>query len=125
MKNGFEIKTINLFQHKMMTTLPIVSLEFRKTKDEIVDVIRGVQDTEITPEILLMIDYAFHNTDDNYDHGLSFLDRLHKKLSKYFDLQWNIPNLKDMIRSSTYPCMTYLDILNEILTDKMIMVYGV
>jgi len=108
-----------------MLNLPIVDLKYRKTKNEIVHMVRELEDMNITPEILLMIDYAFHNTDDNYEDGLSFLDRLHHKLSTYFPIQWNISNLKDMIQNSLNPSKTFVDILNEILTDKMIMVYGV
>jgi hypothetical protein len=103
----------------------IVAPEYRKTRSEINEMLNNMQDCDITPEFLLMIDFAFHNTESNYEDGLSFLDRLHWKLSKYFPIQWNILNMKNMIRNSNNPSGTFVDILNEILTDSMIECYGV
>ncbi len=85
----------------------------------------SMQDTDISPEFLLMVDFAYHNTDSDYDDGLSFLDRLHWKLSMYFPIQWNIQNLKKMIRTSNNPTGTFVDILNELLNEEMIACYGV
>jgi hypothetical protein len=87
--------------------------------------LKDMQDVDITPEVLLMIDFAYHNGDRNYDGGLSFLDRLYRKLSLYFQIQWNVSNLKDMIKSSNNPSSTFIDVLNEILTNEMIECYGV
>lgn len=87
--------------------------------------LNNMQDVDITPEFLLMIDFAYHNTDNNYDEGLSFLDRLHWKLSTYFDIAWVVENLKSTIRESNTPSATFVDILNEILTDEMVVCYGV
>lgn len=106
--------------------MAIVAPEYRKTKEEIDSILNQYQDNdEISAELLLMIDFAYHNTDRNYDHGLSFLDRLHNKLSIYFPIQWNVQNLKLTIRSSNNPSGTFVDILNEILTRDMINCYGV
>ena len=102
-----------------------IAPEYRKTRQEVSDILSDLHDSDISPEILLMIDYAYHNTDLNYDDGLSFLDRLHWKLSKYFPIQWNVKNLKRMIRDSHHPSTTFVDILNEILTEDMIACYGV
>jgi hypothetical protein len=102
-----------------------VSQENRKTKSEVMTMIADMQHIDVNPEVLLMIDYAFHNTDNDYDDGLSFLNRLHSKLSEPFHLQWNLPNLKQFIRSSNNPSQTFLDVLNEILSDEMIVYYGV
>ena len=103
----------------------IVAAEYRKTKEEIDVMLRDMQDIDITPEVLLMIDFAYHNGDNNYDNGLSFLDRLYRKLSFYFPIQWNVENLKTTIRNSNNPAGTFLDILNEILDDAKIACYGV
>jgi hypothetical protein len=105
--------------------MPIVAAEYRKTKQEVTDMLNNMQDVDITPEFLLMIDFAYHNTDNNYDEGLSFLDRLHWKLSTYFDIAWVVENLKSTIRESNTPSATFVDILNEILTDEMVVCYGV
>jgi hypothetical protein len=103
----------------------IVAPEYRKTRSEIEQMLNIMQECDITPEFLLMIDFAYHNMDSNYEDGLSFLDRLHWKLSKYFQIQWNVQNLKAIIRSSNNPSGTFVDILNEILTEDMIACYGV
>ena len=105
--------------------MAIVSAEYRKTKDEVLEMLKNMQDIDITPEVLLMVDFAFHNTDPNYDHGLSFLDRLHTKLSMYYQIDWNVDNLKLTIRNANDPAGMYIDILNEILEDDMIACYGV
>jgi hypothetical protein len=102
-----------------------VSFEYRKTKEEINEMLEYMNDVDITPEVLLMIDFAYHNTDPDYDRGLSFLDRLHRKLSLYFPIQWNLHNLKFSVRNSKTPSTTFVDILNEILTDDMVACYGV
>jgi len=102
-----------------------VSQQNRKTKSEVMAMVVNMQHIDVTPEVLLMIDYAYHNTDDDYDDGLSFLNRLYSKLSAPFHLQWNLPNLKQFIRSSNDPSQTFLDVLNEILSDEMIIYYGV
>lgn len=101
-----------------------ISDEYKMTKTQVDVVLRHVGDN-ITPEILLMIDYAYHHTDENYDGGLSFLDRLYKKLILYYDIRWVLPNMKDSIRDAANPKTTFLDILNEILEDGMVNCYGV
>lgn len=105
--------------------MAIVASEYRKTKEEITELLNQMQDHELSPEVLLMIDYAYHNTDENYEEGLSFLDRLHWKLSMYFPIQWNIQNLKLSIRTSPNPSTVFVEILNEILSPAMIECYGV
>ncbi len=93
------------------------------TKKQIDLVLKHVDN--ITPEILLMVDYAYHHTDQNYDGGLSFLDRLHKKLILYYNIQWVLPNLKDSIRDAPNPQTAFVDILNELLVADMVDCYGV
>lgn len=102
-----------------------VSQQNRKTKVEVRLMVAEMQHIDVTPEVLLMIDYAYHNTDNDYDDGLSFLNRLQSKLSGAFPIQWNLPNLKQFIRNSNDPAETFLDVLNEILSDEMILYYGV
>ncbi len=105
--------------------MAVVSQTNRKTKDEVRLILAGMQHIDITPEVLLMIDYAYHNTDDDYDDGLSFLNRLQSKLSGVFPIQWNIQNLKKFVRDSSDPSQMFLDVLNEILTEDMIAYYGI
>jgi hypothetical protein len=103
----------------------IVAQEYRKSQAEVMNMISNFQPIDFTPQTLLTIDYAFHSEDVDYDSGLSFLDRLHWKLSMYYPIQWNIQNLKNMIRNSNNPASTFVDVLNEILTDDMVTCYGV
>jgi hypothetical protein len=103
----------------------IVGLEYRKTKEEVNRMVDLLQDGDVTSKMLLAIDFAYHNMDNDYEDGLSFLDRLHRKLSIYYPIHWNIQNMKDMIRNSNNPSSTFVDVLNEILTDEMILCYGV
>jgi len=105
--------------------MSIVSQNSRKMKSEIRSMLADMQNIDITAEFLLMIDYAYHNTDNDYDDGLSFLNRLQSKLSGAFPIQWNIQNLKKFIRESPNPSEMFVDVLNEILTDEMITYYGV
>jgi len=103
-----------------------IAEEYRKTKQEVDSILDNMEDEyELTPEILLMIDYVYHNEDDDYEGGLSFLDRLHKKLSLYFEIQWNLPVLKNMIKSTDNPQAAFIYILNELLKPEMISIYGV
>jgi hypothetical protein len=103
-----------------------VAEEYRKTQAELDELLEKMQDEyELTPEVLLMIDYVYHNEDDNYEGGLSFLDRLHKKLSLYFSINWDVTNIKNMIRQSEHPEAAFIYILNELLNPEMISCYGV
>lgn len=104
--------------------MEIVAPKYRKTKTEVVNIIHNLGDDDITPELLLMIDYAFHNTDAGYDDGLSFLNRLYDALRVEFKLTWNVDNLRTTIRNSPTPSITFVDILNELLTQDMMEWYG-
>lgn len=84
-----------------------------------------IHNIEVTVETLVMIDYAFHSEDQDYDEGLSFLDRLYKKLSMYFEINWDVEYLKDLLRKSEKPSEDFIAVLKEILTDDMIECYGV
>jgi len=103
-----------------------ISEEYRKTQAEVDEILDNMNDEyEITPEVLLMIDYVYHNEDENYDGGLSFLDRLHKKLSLYFQINWDTKSLKNMIKTAEHPGAAFVYILNELLKPDMISCYGV
>jgi len=82
-------------------------------------------DVNITSNDLISIDYKYHCNDENYDNGLSFIDRLHKKLSIYYTLDWEIGELKDYIYHARDEKHTYAYVVNEILTQEMINCYGV
>lgn len=103
-----------------------ISEEYRKTQIEVDKILDSIDDEyEITPELLLMIDYVYHHEDEDYDGGLSFLDRLHKKLSLYFQINWDVVNLKNMVRMAEHPEPVFVYILNELLNPDMVSCYGV
>lgn len=80
---------------------------------------------EVSVEDLLNIYHHYHHKDANFEEGLGFLDRLHKKLSLYFPIQWDIPAMKKIVQESGIPQLAYVNLLREILTQEMIDVYGV
>lgn len=99
--------------------------ECRKTIEEVTSILKNMKDNDITPKVLLMVDYAYHNTDNDYEDGLSFLNRLHTKLSRCFLIEFDLYILKQKTSYSNNPSVDFLDGLNKILTDKMIEYYGV
>ena len=103
----------------------LVPEEYRKSPEEIANLWAYMHNIDITPEILLMIDYAYYHEDPNYGDGLSFLDRLYNKLSKYFNINWNVENMKILIRTAEDPSSEFIVVLNELLTEDMIDCYGV
>ena len=102
-----------------------VSSIYRKTKMDITRMLEYSHNIEATVETLVMIDYAYHNEDENYQEGLSFLDRLHKKLSNFFEISWDIEYLKDLLRKSENPSEDFIAVLKEILTQEMMECYGI
>lgn len=102
-----------------------VSPVYRKTKADISRMMEYIHNIEITAETLLMIDHAFHNEDEDYEDGLSFLNRLHKKLSNFFEITWDVEYLKKIIKESENPSQAFVEVLKEILTEDMIECYGV
>lgn len=49
---------------------------------------------------LVTLDYIHHHNDADYDGGLSFLDRINKKLGHRHS-DWDIPSFKDDIRKES------------------------
>ena len=85
-----------------------------------------MDEIRITPEILLMIDYAYYHEDPNYEGGLSFLNRLHNKLSKYFVVNWPLDLMKNTIRNSPKPSDAFLNMLGIMLdNEEMLECYGI
>jgi hypothetical protein len=96
----------------------------RLTKGQVDNMINNTN-KNITAYDLISIDYAYHCQDDDYDNGLSFIDRLHWKLSIYFDIDWVPQDIKSFIISSEDNKQTYSAIINQILTQEMIDCYGI
>lgn len=102
-----------------------VSSTYRKTKMDITRMLEYSHNIEASVETLVMIDYAYHNEDENYQEGLSFLDRLYKKLSNFFEISWDVEYLKDLLRKSENPSEDFIAVLKEILTQDMMECYGI
>ena len=80
---------------------------------------------EIKVSTLLMIHYAYHHNDTDFDGGLKLIDKLYYKLGLYYDICWDIENIKAIIRSSPVPEYDYHMILNQLLTQDMVECFGV
>lgn len=103
----------------------LVPEQYRKSREEIANMWAYMHNIDVSPEILLMIDYAYHSENEDYGDGLSFLDRLYNKLSLFFDINWNVENMKILIRNAQDPSSEFVVVLNELLTEDMIDCYGV
>lgn len=74
---------------------------------------------------LLTIDHFYYHHESDYDNGLSFIDRLNKKLGR-FHPEWNIPAMKGYILSSRYPQEVYINTILFMLSDpKDVAHYGI
>jgi len=72
--------------------------------------------TLITWEHLLMIDHAYHCDDDDYGGGLSFINRIIKKIG-FRHPDWNAGELRDYIES-LHPD-NKVDAYTEIIKDML------
>ena len=90
----------------------------------------GVLDTlevdfDVSLDVIVQVYHVFHSQDDDYEGGLGFLNRLHHKLSQYYDIQWDLDGIKSILRGANKPEEEYYDILHQMLTPEMIACYGV
>lgn len=94
---------------------------------EVYETLDRMEDGEqVSVNMLVMIHYAFHQYDTDFDGGLNFLDRLHHKLAPYFEeIMWDLDGIKDIIRTSPKPEEAYYEILEQMLTPEMIAFYGI
>ena len=82
------------------------------------------QPSDIDWKHLLMADYVYHHQDADYDGGLSFLDRLNKKLGHRHS-DWDIDAFKDWIMSHDNIESAYQRIVMEMLENHDdVMYYG-
>lgn len=89
---------------------------FRVTNNQLNDRIMQLGNQDPDVDILLMIDFAFHHQDDDYDGGLSFIDRIHAKLGR-FHPEWNVQNMKHTIRNANNPIEEYLFVIDTMLEN--------
>lgn len=97
-----------------------------KSIEEVSEILDQMDEmNEITVSTLLMIHYAYHHNDTDFDGGLKLIDKLHDKLTKYFDVCWDIENIKIIIRTSPDPGFDYKYLLSQLMTPEMIACFGV
>jgi hypothetical protein len=98
----------------------------RITREQLDEVLNSLEvDGDVPLSVIVQIYHVYHNQDEDYEGGLGFLNRLHHKLSMYFDIQWDLDGIKSILRESGKPEDEYYDILHQMLTPEMIAVYGV
>jgi hypothetical protein len=98
----------------------------RISREELEEVLNSLEvDGDVPLSVIVQIYHVYHNQDDDYEGGLGFLNRLHHKLSMYFDIQWDLDGIKSIIRESSKPEEEFYGILHQMLTPEMIAVYGV
>lgn len=103
-----------------------INKTLRKSIQEVSDILEEMDDmNEVTLDTLLMIHYAYHHDDTDFDGGLNFIDKLYHKLGLYYDIYWDVESIKNFIRSSPDPQYDYHSILKQLLTSGMIHCYGV
>lgn len=102
-----------------------ISNEYKFDKNELDNLLANLGEDEATWETLLMVDYAYHNQDNQYDNGLSFLDRLNRKLGR-FHPNWTVNEWKDSIRNSNNPTDEFIRIVSNMLENQSdVAYYGV
>jgi hypothetical protein len=95
-----------------------VPTNFQVTNDEVDTILNSLEDDyTITWNHLLMIDYVYHNTENDYDGGLSFFDRLNKKIG-LFNPNWDIDEFKKTIREHANPTEAYATIVRTMLKNQ-------
>ena len=94
-----------------------ISQNFAIDERELIDAVSNIQEpSDIDWKHLLMADYVYHHEDSDYDGGLSFLDRLHKKLG-YRHQDWDIDAFKEWIRNHDNTESAYQRIVMEMLEN--------
>lgn len=98
----------------------------RITREQLDDVLNGLEvDGEVPLNVLVQVYHVYHKQDDDFEGGLGFLNRLHHKLSMYFDIEWDLDGIKSILRESNKPEEEFYEILHQMLTPEMIACYGV
>ena len=94
-----------------------VSQNFAIDEQELIDAVTNIREpSDIDWKHLLMADYVYHHEDSDYDGGLSFLDRLQKKLGhKHQD--WDVQAFKDWIITHDNIESAYQRIVMEMLEN--------
>ena len=96
-----------------------------KSSQDIFNMVSKFNKDDPTWYELLMIDYFYYHHQPNYDGGLSFLDRLNKKIG-HLHPDWNIEDLKIIIETANNPSAMYVDVIEYMINDPNdIKLYGI
>jgi hypothetical protein len=80
-------------------------------------------DCDATYELIATIDHAFHSGEADFNGGLSLFDRLHNKLSRYYNITWEPQTVREII--ATYGPDLFMPMLRELITVEMLNCYGI
>lgn len=113
--------------YKMANNMMYVPQDLRVSKDNLTNEINQLGEDELaTVQLLVKVDYVYHHHENNYDGGLSFLDRINRKLGRFQDNNWDIQQMKDQIRNSNNPHGEYMWVIGQMFSDvRNIAIYGV
>jgi len=92
------------------------------TSQEMAAFISKLNDVCHTWSDLLTIDYFYHFQDSDYDEGLSFFDRLAKKIGKHHP-DWDVAEYKQIVKTANDPQAVYVDIVKFMLDDTSDIIY--
>ena len=97
---------------------------FQASEVDIQNDINNLGDNVCEFDLLIKIDYCYYHQSNNYDGGLSFLDRINRKLGQ-FHPEWNIENMKNNIRNANDPCEEFIRTIDFMFSDiRDITYYG-
>jgi len=76
---------------------------------QVIEKLADIEEGEfIHAKRFIEVDYAFHKDDQDYDGGLSFIDRIFAKLS-IFNPHWNVTEIKQSIITADDRENAYVD----------------
>ena len=100
-----------------------VPIKYRvNTANEIDTFVKNINEDTLVWSDLLTIDYFYYNHEDGYDGGLSFIDRISKKLGDSLS-HVDFVGLKQHIRGSDNPEDTYVETIKFLLADPDLVAY--
>ena len=90
-----------------------------KTSEELDDYVSYYVQDAFHWEVFLMIDYNNHHKDNDYDGGLSFINRIYDKLG-WYHTEWNVEEIRNSIKTKK----DYISAISDMLGDEESCMYG-
>lgn len=75
-------------------------------------------------ELIVAIHFGAKSNEPDFDGGLSLFDKLYRKLSIFFEINWDVSEMKKRVRESNDSEEEYINVLKSILTKPMMECYG-